>query len=653
MVTRTAQMVRSSHESLGLGGTLALRITTSPFLAACNRITQGDGTIGRSLAVRILGSALTAVALMVAVGVVLAGATLAETHLGTSWVRWHVYRSTWFSILLALVGLNVTVSALRRFPWQRNQTGFLLTHLGILILLAGCWQTRRGGLDGQMTLTDGKTAGAITLKDRSEIRFRSQSADEGAAGRISFGPGPSDWPERKSLELGMVDGLAVRARSFLQRARREAGWQPDATGIGPPVLQLSLLDSQERQVASSECVAGPFNAEQSLGPLTVRFLEATAEAMLTDFKDPPNLVDRPQGTLVAYYRAQRAAIDVQTTGRQSVPIGSTGASVTITNYLPHATMQADGRVANVDRQPKNPVVELTISLPGRPHPTRELAFAASPMVSFAKMRGEPVPVRFWYYHRSEIERDRIEFLQTADGRLHGRESGDGSFRFLGEVTEGQVIDWRKEYRLRIDRRVLHGRQTDRYVSAGIPIRGASRKAAIELEFHGAGNTQTVWLQRGGQEQTVVGKSGPLTIAFGKEQLPLGFALHMVSHRHSSVSDGAATAQQECRIRLSGRTSGTHGPHRLAHNHPLKQEGWVIYLQNIQTRPDGEEEVSLRIVRDPGRWTKYLGSLFICLGTLIVFARRLTWLDSLTNGRSNRTILTGKSTEPTIRPGEMP
>ena len=42
-----------------------------------------------------------------------------------------------FAILLAFLGTNILCAALIRFPWKKRQTGFVITHAGLLILLAG------------------------------------------------------------------------------------------------------------------------------------------------------------------------------------------------------------------------------------------------------------------------------------------------------------------------------------------------------------------------------------------------------------------------------------------------------------------------------------------------------------------------------------
>ncbi len=85
-----------------------------------------------------LASVYLAVVLLLSLAFVLAWATFVESWYGTEAVHFAVYDASWFAALLALLGVNVLCAAIIRFPWRRYQTGFVITHAGILGLLVGC-----------------------------------------------------------------------------------------------------------------------------------------------------------------------------------------------------------------------------------------------------------------------------------------------------------------------------------------------------------------------------------------------------------------------------------------------------------------------------------------------------------------------------------
>ncbi|MFM8316129.1 MAG: ResB protein required for cytochrome c biosynthesis, partial [Deltaproteobacteria bacterium] len=85
---------------------------------------------------------------------VLTVATCLESLYGTRAVHVLVYGTPWFAGVLFLLGLIVLCAALIRYPWKKSQTGFVLTHLGIIVLLLGSVVTQKFGVDANMPITE-------------------------------------------------------------------------------------------------------------------------------------------------------------------------------------------------------------------------------------------------------------------------------------------------------------------------------------------------------------------------------------------------------------------------------------------------------------------------------------------------------------------
>lgn len=104
-----------------------------------------------------LASLQLAVVVIALTAVVLGWATWVESRLGTPAVHFGIYGTRWFAALNLLLGVNVLCAALIRFPWKRHQTGFVVTHAGILVLLVGTLLSRLYGIDAQLPVFEGQS----------------------------------------------------------------------------------------------------------------------------------------------------------------------------------------------------------------------------------------------------------------------------------------------------------------------------------------------------------------------------------------------------------------------------------------------------------------------------------------------------------------
>src|SRR5579862_8081023 len=84
-----------------------------------------------------LASLKLAVVLILLVAILLGVATFVEANYGTAAVGFLIYHTWFFAALLSLLALNIFCAAAIRFPWKQHQTGFVITHIGLLTLLSG------------------------------------------------------------------------------------------------------------------------------------------------------------------------------------------------------------------------------------------------------------------------------------------------------------------------------------------------------------------------------------------------------------------------------------------------------------------------------------------------------------------------------------
>ena len=110
-----------------------------------------------------LASIRLAIALMAALGFVCVIATFFESRHGTPAAQRAFYGTWWFALLLALLAGNVLASMLKRLPWRKHHVGFVLAHLGILLILGGSLVSIGWGMDSQLAVYEGDATNRVSL----------------------------------------------------------------------------------------------------------------------------------------------------------------------------------------------------------------------------------------------------------------------------------------------------------------------------------------------------------------------------------------------------------------------------------------------------------------------------------------------------------
>ena len=101
---------------------------------------------------------IAATALFVIIGTFLEASY--DSHLYAA--QW-TYQSDLFALLLALFFINILFSSLRRWPFKVHHIPFLVTHVGLLMVISGCLIKQRYGLQGNMFIMEGGNSHDIIL----------------------------------------------------------------------------------------------------------------------------------------------------------------------------------------------------------------------------------------------------------------------------------------------------------------------------------------------------------------------------------------------------------------------------------------------------------------------------------------------------------
>ena len=152
-------------------------------------------------------ASLTLAVLLLGVYVpVLVWATLAEKWYGSPAVHFGIYETGWFTALHVLLAVNILLAMLLRLPWRRRQLGFLLTHGGVLLLLAGAFITRRSGIEATLSVVEGRNS-HVAYRASYHFEITVSRAGQKSVICIPLVTGPLDW--RKSAPSLMGKGASA------------------------------------------------------------------------------------------------------------------------------------------------------------------------------------------------------------------------------------------------------------------------------------------------------------------------------------------------------------------------------------------------------------------------------------------------------------
>jgi len=178
--------------------------------------------------------------MILVLAVLLASGTIVESRYSTPVAKRFVYGTWWFGSFLVLLAVNLFCSAFSRFPWKKHQTGFVITHLGIIFILVGSLQTQQWGVDGQIGLREGEE-GHVFQQDKPTLYYQ---LGDGAVEKV-----PAAFPYREPnadhpLMVQMPEGGLLMVDQFYLNAQKTIqGRVPEGKEKAYPAVHLLLNSS--------------------------------------------------------------------------------------------------------------------------------------------------------------------------------------------------------------------------------------------------------------------------------------------------------------------------------------------------------------------------------------------------------------------------
>lgn len=580
---------------------------------------------------RTVGSLKFAVVMIFGFAVVMVFGLYAEGARSTEWVQRHVYKAWWFNGMFLALAANIAGAALTRYPWPRRLTGFVITHLGLLVLIGGTLVTRLWGIEGKMILFEHERADRIVIRERLVLSVRLPDGTPVTADADELARRVGDTPRR----LGRT-AWALGVTEYLPRSERRLRYEPDPTGLGRPALRVTLrganFPAQEAWLEPDSPNPSARGMEMPMLQIESRWLpDAAAEADWRSAADPTR---RYRLRLVVGAEGEPDALVVTAPdgGETRVPAtdaGATGAlpdgaTVTIERVLRNAVVRPDAtgvyRLEDVpvDERGAGPAVQATLTWPGGQQ--AHTAFAAMP--EFPTHRGHAA---------LQDDRRALRVGVLPDGRVLGHlhdPEGRASGRLL-ELREGGAIEtpW-AGIRLVVERVLPAATRVVEVVPAAPRSPGAPAghdQPAARLRFVGPGGEAATWVQLhdSGAAQH---PAGHVHVRWSFDELPLGFTVQLLDFRKGNDPGTTSAASFESDVLVDDPVRGRHEKVRIHMNYPLLHGGprwipgldWAFYQESYGREADGREWSQLQVAYDPGYPIVSIGAILIVGGIFTMF-----------------------------------
>ncbi len=313
-----------------------------------------------------------------------------------------IYYSWWFISLLTLLALCIFFAAVKKWPWKKHQTGFLITHVGLLTMLSGGVLNFFYGVDGTMQLVDHQEIGEqFGIENRSRQVYLTQNnvvqvtravTDKDGLKRretkeFAITPGAIPWgtslgdeipipgliktlsllanPFPRSIDVKPYNDMRLEVLGYLPHARIEKVEAAKEKEFGFPAIKLELNIKETGHnrpqwlglMNDPDTDLPPWFGSSELG-IWVEFVGKCDGVLVDEFLQPPTDEQRgSKGLLVFALAGKKYRIAVAENIGKVTPLGDTGWKVNLESYSPRMSK------ADENEPPEMPIVRSKLISP--------------------------------------------------------------------------------------------------------------------------------------------------------------------------------------------------------------------------------------------------------------------------------------------------
>lgn len=626
------------------------RESGAPDMAAASsaRLSWQRGPIFQFFASLKLAVVLLAVLIVGAIA-----GTISESTFDAKVARAYIYGAPWFNLWLALLAANLTVSALSRWPWRKHHVAFLITHLGIITLLAGSLVGRVWGIEGTMTLFKGDPPSSRLLTDEHQLRVA--DADGIVKGyRADFLHRPPSL--EKPRDLGpLAQNARLTVIGYADEIDAKLKPQPVAEG-GLPALHFKIETALMGQKLESWLLADdPQNSQFAMGLANIELKRGRAANVSPAESSSP--VIKPieiEETIFAFAHAPEnqishvakgggsganvslsapkgvedkgvlsisvggntpQTIEVAENMGKEIPLTGTELSARLENYWADFRIE-NGKPGSASDKPNNPALVVTIHGRGVPmvpragHSAEKNPETGAPLLDAA----------------SAAQNHLTLFLDDAGAvsyELKSRKLGESS----GSLGRNQplVTGW-ADWQIVVDQTMPRAQRWMDFspVTSGAATAAGEKPDGVRIRIAQNGQNFESWVPAGWEINVPVSPR-PIRVAYGWRALPLPIAIQLREFevKRNEGSDAPAGFKSTLQV-TTAEGGGASGQCWMNNPYSFPSDWWRAWtgltykISQASWNPENLDQSTIQILRDPGWSLKWIGSLLVVIGVFLMF-----------------------------------
>src|SRR6266404_3395244 len=612
-----------------------------------------------------------AVVLLAVIIVAAIAGTVYESSFDAKIARAYVYGARWFNLWLVLLGANLACSALSRWPWRKHHVAFLITHLGIITLLIGSLIGRIWGVEGTITLFKGEPPTNRLLVNERQLRVHDvDGIVKGYPAEFLHHPPTPQHPR----DLGpLASGAHLQIVDYAPAIEGKLNPKPLNDG-GAPALHFTISTAMMNQHLDGWLLANdPQHGTFSMGLANIELKRGSApdgrdgspsrppseastskskskseepveleESIFAFSKAPDEQIGRVRkggstgakvhllapengnkGQVVISSGDKEGSFDVAENLGRDIAIAGTPFTLKIDSYWPDFQIE-NGKPSSVSDQPNNPAVLVTIRGKGipasettpNPHGKTELPATGGPPTM-------PVPGEQTPNHLTLFMADDGSITYELVSRKNGKSSG--KIDFNQPLSTGWA-DWQ----LVVDKTMPSAQPQTDFTPLKSEQTSASSSAATDLpdgvrvRVQQNGEIIEQWVPAGWQI-TIPTSPKPTMITYGWKTvyLPIGLELLDFEVKRNEGSDSPAGFKSTLRVATADGENATgacwmNNPFSFPGSWSRTWTGLTYKISQASWNPENLNQSTVQILRDPGWFLKWIGSLLVVIGVFMMF-----------------------------------